>query len=111
MPKRYLIHLRPGRLKDEASVRRHIAADDYFGTIATVLSLIKQELKNRSSKETALIETTLKNLERDLVFLQKNCHISYRRTGANRQTRSALTHNKPSIKKRKSKPKGKLMSQ
>jgi hypothetical protein len=70
--KNYLI------LNDEESVKFHVKKEDYFGTIATILSLIKQDLKNvqaKNNKEVDKIEKTLKNLEKDLVFLQKNYQI------------------------------------
>jgi hypothetical protein len=67
-------------LKDEASVRRHVQSDDYFGTIATVLSLLKQQIKKDGAKNAALLDKTLKNLETDLMFLQKNYRINKRLT-------------------------------
>lgn len=32
-------------VRDETSVKFHVENDDYFGTIAAVLSLIKQQIK------------------------------------------------------------------
>ena len=78
-------------VRDEASVKWHVASDDYFGTLATILSLLKQQLKK--SDQTAALKTTFANVERDLLYLQANYQI------------------KPKTKKRKSIPKGKLKSQ
>jgi hypothetical protein len=52
------------------SVKFHIKSDDYFGTVATVLSLIKQtpEYINKHIK-------SLNKLEKDLMFLQKEYKI------------------------------------
>lgn len=52
------------------SVEFHIKSNDYFGTIATVLSLIKQtpEYINKHIQ-------SLNKLEKDLVFLQNNYKI------------------------------------
>ncbi len=63
--------------KDEASVKYHLENDDYFGTIATIISLIKQSLKDKKNNKISddEIEKTLNNLEKDLVFLQENYEI------------------------------------
>lgn len=52
------------------SVEFHIKSNDYFGTIATVLSLIKQtpEYRNKHIQ-------SLDRLEKDLIFLQNNYKI------------------------------------
>lgn len=79
-------------VKDEASVKFHVKSDDYFGTMATILSLARQQIK----KAGRLDSTTFKiinNLETDLSFLQKNYQI------------------KPRAKNRNRTPKGKLKSQ
>lgn len=80
-------------VKDEASVKFHVASDDYFGTIATVLSLVKQQIKKNSGARTTILKKTLDNVEHDLLFLQKNYQIN------------------PKTKKKKMRPKGKLNSQ
>jgi hypothetical protein len=48
----------------------HIKSDDYFGTLATILELIKQDIENK--KETPNIDETLKNIVKDLMYLQKH---------------------------------------
>lgn len=114
MPAKYTIAIKPGYLKDEASVKRHIAADDYFGTIATILSLIKQEIKKRPTKQALKLELILKNIEEDLMFLQKNCRISYRSMKSHQTAssqRRKFGQSKPKIKNVNKIPKGKLISQ
>lgn len=88
MEKEYNLNKKPLFIKDEKSVKYHLSQDDYFGTIATILSLIRQQAENEKSKLPQEFFKTLNNLEKDLVFLQKNYQIS------------------PRIKKRKSIPKG-----
>ncbi|MFA5024562.1 MAG: hypothetical protein WC523_06445 [Patescibacteria group bacterium] len=93
MPKKYKITPLIWCVKDEASTKFHVKNNDYFGTIATVLSLIKQQIKKDGVKNAAALEKTLKNLETDLLFLQKNYQIN------------------PKIKNKNMTPKGKLKSQ
>jgi hypothetical protein len=93
MPKKYQITPLVWCVRDEASVKFHVENDDYFGTMAAVLSLLKQQLKKDSSPKTATFNKILKNLENDLLYLQKNYQI------------------KPKSKKKNRTPKGKLISQ
>lgn len=79
-------------VRDEASVRFHVKSDDYFGTIATILSLARQQAKKNGRMDRTVLET-FNNLENDLLFLQRNYQI------------------KPKAKNRKRTPKGKLKSQ
>jgi hypothetical protein len=96
-----IVHL----LRDQNSVKFHIHSDDYFGTIATVLDLIKQQIKKDGRADAAVLNKTLKNLRDDLMFLQENYEIKPRaRTGRPAQT-------SPMTKKKNSRPKGRLMSQ
>lgn len=99
MNKRYRITPTLHLLRDEASVKFHIKSDDYFGTIATVLDLIKQQIKKDSRPDAAVLNKTLKNLKDDLMFLQNNYEIKRR------------PQISPRIKNKNSKPKGKLKSQ
>jgi diphthamide synthase (EF-2-diphthine--ammonia ligase) len=80
-------------VRDEASVKFHVENDDYFGTIAAVLSLVKQRIKKDSRPEAATLEKILKNLEKELMYLQKNYQIN------------------PKSRDKKRIPKGKLISQ
>lgn len=93
MPKEYTITPLVWLVEDEASVKFHVKSNDYFGTIATVLSLLKEQIKNSNINNTAILEKILNNLELDLMLLQKNYHI------------------KPNIKQRNKIPKGKLNNQ
>ncbi len=80
-------------VRDKASVKFHVENDDYFGTIAAVLSLIKQQIKKDDCANAATLNKILKNLEKELMFLQKNYQIN------------------PKIKNKNKIPKGKLISQ
>lgn len=53
----------------QKSVKFHIKSDDYFGTLATILSLIRQSNDNHKNLNI------LKRLEKDLLFLQKKYKI------------------------------------
>jgi len=92
-------------VRDEAGVKFHVKSDDYFGTIATVLSLLKQQIK-KDGHSPAAVQKTLNNLERDLLFLQKNYQIHSRPL-----LNSGHHQINPKIKNRKIKPKGRLNSQ
>lgn len=49
------------------SLKFHIKSDDYFGTLATIISLVRQDL------ERALTSVdTLNKVEADLMYLQRN---------------------------------------
>ena len=99
MNKRYQMTPRLYLLRDEASVKFHIQSGDYFGTIATVLDLIEQQIKKDGRSDAAVLNKTLKNLKDDLMFLQENYKIKRR------------PQISPRMKNRKSKPKGRLKSQ
>lgn len=55
------------------SVELHIKSNDYFGTLATILSLIQQNINNKNIQEDNI--KILNNIQRDLIFLQKNYQI------------------------------------
>lgn len=80
-------------IHDEASVRFHVQNNDYFGTIATVLSLIKQDCKKSGTRDRTKILKILEQLEKDLLFLQNHYQI------------------KAKTSQKKTTPKGKLQSQ
>jgi hypothetical protein len=101
MSKKYQINSKPLILKDETSVKFHVKSGDYFGTIATILSLIEQEIKTNDCLNGVKIKKALKALESDLVYLQKNYQISFK---------PALQIS-PSVKNKNKTPKGKLKSQ
>ena len=54
------------------SLQFHIQENDYFGTLATVLDLIQQDLRKRGHARHA---DTLVRLRDDLVYLQSSCTI------------------------------------
>jgi len=55
------------------SLRFHIKSQDYFGTLATVLSLSKQNLEAGANKKQ--IAKVLEYAEEQLVYLQENYKI------------------------------------
>lgn len=93
MPKKYQLKPSISYVKDEASVKFHVENNDYFGTIAAVLSLVKQKIKKDKHPNSEGLEKILKNLETDLMILQTSYQI------------------KPKNKKKKSNPNGKLINQ
>lgn len=93
MTKKYNIKNLILLMKDQDSVEFHISQDDYFGTIATVISLIKQRIKNNPAECPPDFKKTLNNLEKDLLWLQDNYQIT------------------PKIKKKKRIPKGREKNQ
>ncbi|MBU4421575.1 hypothetical protein L6259_01785 [Candidatus Parcubacteria bacterium] len=63
-------------INDKKFIRRknikfHIKSDDYFGTLATVADLMKQEKKELEDRHNKFLE----NLKDDLIYLQKNYKI------------------------------------
>lgn len=93
--KKYIIVPRFNLLRDEESVKRHIEENDYFGTVATILSLLKHQLATHSGTLPAQIEKSFSNLEKDLKFLQSNYKIS----PATGKRRATITN--PKLKTRK----------
>lgn len=52
------------------SIKFHIKSEDYFGTLATILSLIKQtSILEKNNKKI------LSKLEKDLIYLQEEYKI------------------------------------
>ncbi len=99
MSKKYKITSQTRLVKDEAGTKFHVNSDDYFGSIATILSLLRQQLQKNNSKNYLELEKTFINLESDLLFLQKNYQIKVK------------THKSPRTKNKNNKPKGKLNNQ
>jgi hypothetical protein len=56
----------------KASLQFHIKANDYFGTVATVLDLVSQDLARRRYHRHA---DTLSRLRDELVYLQRSHRI------------------------------------
>jgi len=80
-------------VRDKEGTEFHVKNDDYFGTIATILNLLKEEIKKSGHMNKAALNKTLNNLSKDLMFLQKNYQIN------------------PRAKNKNKTPKGKLISQ
>ncbi|MFA5155098.1 MAG: hypothetical protein WC453_01560 [Patescibacteria group bacterium] len=99
MAKKYTLTPAVWLIRDEAGVKFHIQNDDYFGTIATILHLIKHNIKKDGLTNAAVLKKTLYNMESDLLFLQKNYRITPR------------LHSKPRTRNKKTSPKGRLKSQ
>jgi hypothetical protein len=58
------------RFMNEQSIEFHIAANDYFGTLATILDLLRQEIEVRGcrAEDGELLHT----LTDELLYLQAN---------------------------------------
>jgi len=57
---------------NERSLQFHIQQNDYFGTVATVLDLVRQDLDRRGYHPHA---ATLSRLRDELVYLQRSHRI------------------------------------
>jgi hypothetical protein len=57
---------------EKASLHFHIEEQDYFGTLATVLDLVSQDLRKRGNRRHAEL---LGRLRDDLVYLQRSHRI------------------------------------
>jgi hypothetical protein len=56
----------------EESIQFHIRSNDYFGTLATVLDLLRQDAARGYTQRH---DETLQRLRDDLVYLQDRCRI------------------------------------
>lgn len=56
------------------NIKFHIKENDYFGTLATVIDLIRQSAEEKGFTEAN--SKMITNLVEDLMFLQKNYKIS-----------------------------------
>ncbi len=111
MPERYLIKPLVWLVKDEASVRFHVEQDDYFGTIATIISLIRQRIQENPAAYTPDFKDALLNLENDLAWLQANYQIYPRVKPSTKIKATRKNQITPRIKKKKRIPKGKENNQ
>jgi len=57
---------------EKASLQFHIEKNDYFGTLATVLDLLRQDLRKKGHRSNA---ETLQRLRDRLMYLQKGYRI------------------------------------
>lgn len=90
MAKKYKIEPLVYLVEDAGSVKFHVKNDDYFGTIATVLSLIRQDITKNNRYDAAVLEKLLVNLEGDLNILQKNYQIKARAKNKNKTPKGKL---------------------
>jgi len=60
-------------IKDKETVNFHVEQNDYFGTLATIISLINQDYVLDNKKD---LKKILTSLNKDLVYLQKNFTIN-----------------------------------
>ena len=58
---------------NKASLRFHIENNDYFGTLATVIDLVSQDLQKNGQNRNAEI---LQRLRDNLVYLQRSHRIA-----------------------------------
>lgn len=81
-------------LRDASSVRFHAENDDYFGTAATTLRLLKDSLSELIAKSPAedrdLINKTFNNLENDLMILQNNYLIVAKKKASQKSPKGRL---------------------
>ena len=70
-------------LKDASSVKFHVDNNDYFGTAATLISLIEKrldsEIKKAPIKERQLLKKAFRDLIDDLILMKTNYHIKANR--------------------------------
>ncbi len=59
--------------KNIKSLEFHIKSNDYFGTLATILSLVRQNIEKNKYKKLNI--KTLNETEKDLLYLQNNYKI------------------------------------
>ncbi|MDA3839919.1 MAG: hypothetical protein PF572_02415 [Patescibacteria group bacterium] len=57
---------------DKKNLQFHIESDDYFGTLATVIDLVRQNLNPFKQKQE---KSTLEVKVEELIYLQKNYRI------------------------------------
>ena len=60
-------------MKNLDGLKFHIKSNDYFGTLATIISLIRQNIEKKEGYELNI--ETLNKVEKDLMFLQNNYKI------------------------------------
>jgi hypothetical protein len=81
-------------LKDADSVKFHVDNNDYFGTAATLVNLIHEQLneqiKKAPTQDKILINKAFKNLKQDLLLLQKNYQIKAKTKANHRPAKGKL---------------------
>jgi len=92
MPEKYKIKPLVWVVKDEASTKFHVSQDDYFGTIATILSLWRQNIEKNPKNINPDFYKTFKSLEKDLIWLQQNYQINPKIKKKNRMPKGTDTN-------------------
>ena len=81
--------LRQPAFMDKKSVDFHVQQDDYFGSLATVLDLLRQDIERQGYKRSHAL--LLEGLRDELLYLQTHCKIvrqnRTRKSGNKRQGR------------------------
>lgn len=94
LPKKYHINPSVKILRDVNSVKFHVDNDDYFGTAATLVHLLQEQLAEQIKKAPAgeknLINKAFKNLEKDLILLQKNYYIKTKKKANHKTAKGKL---------------------
>ncbi|MDP3837143.1 MAG: hypothetical protein Q8Q67_03515 [bacterium] len=96
MPKTPPYQIKPKKryIRDAESVKFHVDNNDYFGTAATLLGLIREtlssEIKKAPDKDWAPVEIAFINLEQDLLILQGHYHIKANKKKVQAEPRGKL---------------------
>ena len=92
--KQYKIKASVQVLKDATSVKFHVDNNDYFGTAATLVHLmyeqLSEQIKKAPAQDKALINKAFKNLEKDLILLQKDYQIKAKQKASHKPARGKL---------------------
>ncbi|MDD2681314.1 MAG: hypothetical protein PHE20_04465 [Patescibacteria group bacterium] len=92
--KQYKIKSSVKVLKDASSVKFHVDNNDYFGTAATLIHLMHEQLaeqiKKAPAKDRALVNKAFKNLEQDLILLQKDYQIKAKQKASHKLAKGRL---------------------
>ncbi len=54
----------------QKSTNFHIKSNDYFGTLASVLTIVNEKKDDYNKADLKLIDRILKNVIKDLIYLQ-----------------------------------------
>ncbi len=74
--KKYQLNLNNWFLSDIKGVHFHVKSSDYFGTLASVLTIIEEKINFcQNLEDKKLIKQILKNTISDCLYLQKNYSI------------------------------------
>jgi hypothetical protein len=74
--KKYQLKINNYILSDVKGLKFHIKSSDYFGNLASIITIIKETIENDSKiKDKKIITKILKNLIDDCLYLQSNYSI------------------------------------